>query len=299
MLCQPAKKNAAGVIPPRPRLSAAKPPGAGGGETPPPRTGLEVQLQPDLHYAWVEGRGELTEVAGAEVVADLVELRVVPGVERFGTELQAAAASFAEHEALEQREVPVVAARTTCCVVAEVAEGTDRGIHERSRVDVLDDLLSRRANRIGIGDLSREVRTVGCVGQPVAALAAAEADVDGDAGFHGDDAGHFPAAKRGANQAVLVVAEERNVVDEVHYGIVSPVVSAWANVILPAEVRIRNVLEVLAAGAAGARVDGLGVGVEGAEEQILAYLRVDVQLQTIVVRVGFVGGETDGTEARI
>src|SRR4029077_7206817 len=96
---------------------------------------LEVQLQPELHNARIEGRGELAEVAGGERVADLVELGVIPGVERLGAELQTAATSFAEDEALEQGDVPVVAAGATRYVVAQVSEGTNGRFRERTRID--------------------------------------------------------------------------------------------------------------------------------------------------------------------
>src|SRR4029077_1008242 len=96
-----------------------------GGRCGPQRCDLEVQLQPELHNARIEGRGELAEVAGAEVGTGLVELGVVPDVERFGAEFQPAAASLAEDEALEQGNVPVVAPGATGCVVTQVSEGTN------------------------------------------------------------------------------------------------------------------------------------------------------------------------------
>src|SRR5258708_6020796 len=67
----------------------------------------EIQLRPELEDSRIEGRSYLAEVAGAKTVADLVKLRVVPGIEAFRAEFEPAAASFVEHEALEQREVPV------------------------------------------------------------------------------------------------------------------------------------------------------------------------------------------------
>src|SRR5215475_842199 len=86
----------------------------------PPRLGLnyfprlKVQLQRELNNARVEGRSVLAEVAlrircrahERDGVAHVVELGVVKGVEGLQTELQTAAASFRENEALEQREVP-------------------------------------------------------------------------------------------------------------------------------------------------------------------------------------------------
>ncbi len=74
---------------------------------------LEVDLPSELKDSRVEGRSDLAEIAGTEPVTDLVKLGVIPGVETFHTEFQPAATSFAQHEALEQREVPVVAAWAT------------------------------------------------------------------------------------------------------------------------------------------------------------------------------------------
>ena len=84
---------------------------------------LEVELQPQLHDARIPGRGELPEIAGPEVVADIMELSVVEGVKGFHAEFQTAAACFAEYKALEEREVPIVAALSSRCVVGQIAEG--------------------------------------------------------------------------------------------------------------------------------------------------------------------------------
>ena len=72
---------------------------------------LEVELRAELKDSRVEGRSDLAEVAGAATIADLVELRVIPGVERLHAEFQPAASGLAQDEALEQRQVPVVASR--------------------------------------------------------------------------------------------------------------------------------------------------------------------------------------------
>ena len=84
------------MIPPRPRLNCKVLPRLRGQIRPRSGRGLEVELQPDLQNARVEGRGELAEVTGTEVVADLVELRVVPDVEGFQTQFEAAATGFAQ-----------------------------------------------------------------------------------------------------------------------------------------------------------------------------------------------------------
>src|SRR6516225_10444544 len=80
---------------------------------------LEVELPSELNDSRIESAGDLAEPAVSKSGVDLVELRVVPGVEGLEAKLEPAAARFAEHEALEDRHVPVVAARTTQGVVAE------------------------------------------------------------------------------------------------------------------------------------------------------------------------------------
>ena len=58
----------------------------------------------------------------AEATVNCVELSMIPRVEALHAELQPAATCFAESEALEERQVPVVAARTSERVVPEGAE---------------------------------------------------------------------------------------------------------------------------------------------------------------------------------
>ena len=88
---------------------------------------LENQLCSGLENARIEGTLILTEVACALVHADAAamvvtwELRVVPGVEALRTELEATPAILADDEALEEREIPVVPARTAHDIVPEIA----------------------------------------------------------------------------------------------------------------------------------------------------------------------------------
>src|SRR5712671_966035 len=139
---------------------------------------LEVGLQCELQNAWVEGRGVPAKVAGPEIAAHLVELGVIPRVESLDAEFHSAATSFAEDEALEQRQVPVVAAGTAHRVVAEVAKGTHRRSCKGGRIEVLDGLVpSPSQDRAGVGNLANEVRTVGRVGQAITTLAAGETNV--------------------------------------------------------------------------------------------------------------------------
>ena len=88
----------------------------------------------------VPSGGYCTEIAGSEIGADAgaagaslawtSELRVVPGVEAFDAQLEAAAASLADNKALEQREVPVIAAGTSQRVMSSIAERSHSGFDE-------------------------------------------------------------------------------------------------------------------------------------------------------------------------
>ena len=82
-------------------------------------------------------------------------------------------------------------------------------------------------------------------------------------------------------------------------GVVRAVVAARPNVILPAGVRIGDVAEIAAAVAAGGWIDRAGQRVERAQGQIAADLRVQVNLQSVVVGVRFVGRQVDRVEAGI
>src|SRR3954464_448089 len=84
----------------------------------------EVQLQPKLNFARVVSRGDRTEVTVGKGIADVIELRVVEGIEELRTEFELAATTLAEHKGLEQREVPVLPARTTNAVERQVAKGS-------------------------------------------------------------------------------------------------------------------------------------------------------------------------------
>jgi hypothetical protein len=63
---------------------------------------LEVQFSTELNDSRIESGGNLAESAIAKIIADGVELGVIPGVERFEAQLEAAATLFAEDEVLEQ-----------------------------------------------------------------------------------------------------------------------------------------------------------------------------------------------------
>ena len=63
---------------------------------------LEVQFSTELNDSRIESGGNFAESAVVKVIADGVELGVIPGVERFEAQLEAATTLFAEDEALEQ-----------------------------------------------------------------------------------------------------------------------------------------------------------------------------------------------------
>src|SRR6267142_502698 len=131
----------------------------------------EDDLHPELEDPRFEGRSDLAKFTVAEVGADVMELGVVPRVEAFCTELQPAAPCFAKEEALEKREVPVIAARSPEGVVAQRTEGTDCRGSKRGRIEPL-------GNRVGIRDATGQVWPVRGSREAVAALVAAESDVD-------------------------------------------------------------------------------------------------------------------------
>src|SRR6516162_7968206 len=103
--------------------------------------GLEIQLQSQLDDARVVSRFDLAEVPCTEVVADAtvlgtgVELSVIPDVKELRAELEVAAASFTEHEVLEEGDVPVVAAGANDGVPSCVAPAVGTCGARRCRVN--------------------------------------------------------------------------------------------------------------------------------------------------------------------
>ena len=72
---------------------------------------LEVNLTGDLDNSRGVSRRELPGATVADTVIGVLELGVVEGVEGLQAKLQSA--SFAEGKGLEEREVPIVASRST------------------------------------------------------------------------------------------------------------------------------------------------------------------------------------------
>ena len=120
---------------------------------------LEVNLAAELQDARIEGRVELAEVGVSNGIVGSIELGMVPSVEGLDTQFETAAARFVEHEALEQREVPVVAARAGQAVVYEGSPRTRSGISKGCWVEVLDSLAASK-HLVLVADRTDEVRTV-------------------------------------------------------------------------------------------------------------------------------------------
>lgn len=98
------------------------------------RRDLEDQLRAKLEDTWIVGTRDLQLIAGAIVVAEAAilagasKLGVVPGVETLGPELKPGAARFADDEALKERQVPVIAPRSSDVVEPGVPPGSGRRV---------------------------------------------------------------------------------------------------------------------------------------------------------------------------
>ena len=114
---------------------------------------LKDQLCSQLEHTRIVGTCNSAKVACAEVrtypaiYTGRSKLGVVPSVEALGAELKAAAASFTDEEALEQREIPVITAWSTECVMSQSAPSPIGRECERCWVEPLVD-------RLGIGNIS-------------------------------------------------------------------------------------------------------------------------------------------------
>src|SRR5947207_7736768 len=108
---------------------------------------LVDQLQPELEDPRVPGRSYRSEIAGAKIsayprractsLARSAKLRVVPGIEALGAELDPAATIFAESKFFEQRQIPIIAAETAQRIEAEIPPGTGCRSSECARVEPL------------------------------------------------------------------------------------------------------------------------------------------------------------------
>ena len=149
----------------------------------------------------VPSGGYCTEIAGSEIGADAgaagaslawtSELRVVPGVEALGTELDAAAAIFVQGEFFKQWKIPVVAARPAKSVKAEIAPGSRGRSSKRGSV-------KPRADRLGIRDIADEIGPIQDITRRKEArdVGTADAKVQRRSRLRSDYAGQFPSANR-------------------------------------------------------------------------------------------------------
>src|SRR5262249_16509930 len=85
----------------------------------------EVQLQAELDEPRSGVACDLSERAGAQCRARIVQHDVVKGVEHFGAELQSHLA-FIEREVLENRQIQILRARPAQDAAAGAAEGRRR-----------------------------------------------------------------------------------------------------------------------------------------------------------------------------
>src|ERR1043165_4742089 len=100
---------------------------------------LEVHLPTELNNSRGIGRRKLSETSGVlGIVFNVLELGMVEGVESFQPNLQPAA--LCEGKSLEQRKVPVVAARSTQSIVGQIAKGAGCGKRKHRGIEVLDRL---------------------------------------------------------------------------------------------------------------------------------------------------------------
>src|SRR5579863_3928236 len=155
------------------------------------RSALEDQLRSELEHSRIIRGSNRAKVAGPESCADAAllfvpdELSMVPDVKALGAELETAAPRFADEEALEQRQVPVVATRTTDCVMTKITPGSERRSRKYRRVKPF-------VNFFRIGDRPVNIWPVGAItvgaAENTADIVAAQRDVERGPSFHRDDA---------------------------------------------------------------------------------------------------------------
>jgi hypothetical protein len=253
--------------------------------------GLEVNLASQLDNSRRVRRLKQPEISVTQIVANVLELGMVEGVEGLQAKLQSA--SFAEGKGLEEREVPIVTSRSTQSVVAEVAPNAGRGSRKYGRVEVLDDVIGvcGRYRLVCIADLAGQVRAIAATNVVVAA----SANIDRYAGLDGDDPRDLPATERGLRETARAVAQHRDAVDEVSGKIVGPIKNTRPKIVPPPQVRVGNSIQVLTA-ATGGRIDGARKGVVSAKLQVPAGLRVQVNLQGVVMATRLVLREAESSE---
>lgn len=194
-----------------------------------PRQKSELRFQSELEHSRVERGGDLSEIAVVHGSADVLKLRVVEDVEALCPELDLAASFLAEDEALEQGQVPVVAAGSLQRVQAQVAPLPDGWGAERTfrpgpiRAGDLwrgvEPVVHRariveRANHIG--PVSSGPLVVVCpIRQAIVGRRSAQIDLQRQTSLGGNEARDLPAAESGPQRPARGVPEGRNVIEEV------------------------------------------------------------------------------------
>ena len=209
----------------------------------------------------IAGGSNWAELTVAEVGADVLELGMVPVLKLSARNSDAARDSLSRK--LLKRGGSVIETRSPQSVVAQRAKGADRWCGECRWIEPL-------GNGVWIRDGAGQVWTVGGIGEAIAALVAAETDIERQTGACRHNTGDLPAANRRFHKPAGAIAEHRYVVDEIDCGNVRSVIAAWTDVVTPSDVGIRNVAEISAAVAGSGRIDGVRQRVVGAKLKVTA-----------------------------
>ncbi len=124
--------------------------------------------------------------------------------------------------------------------------------------------------------------------RPLLPCGPGDGDIERGARFGGYDARQFPAAQGALQEAVGGVLKDRKLVNEVCQEDVRTIKRAGA-IIVGAIVGIRDLAEI----AGAARIDCTRQGVGNLESQITPQLRVQADLQSVVMRIFSVLREVD------
>ena len=236
-----------------PRCTVVAVSGASKAQRPDEGAESEGQLRAELESSRVEGRSHLAEVGRAQVSADssihvALELRMVPNVEGIGTELERAAARFADDEILEQGHIPVVTSRSTNRTVLQAPPSAVDRSCKGCRVEPL-------SNRVRVIKGTDDVRTVDAVRNHAADTRTVERHVEWRSGHDVNDTGELPSTHNCPYKAAGRIAEERHVVDPVDVGYVGAIKVRRPDVVPPTGVRIGDVRQVACAVAGVKTVD--------------------------------------------
>ena len=232
---------------------------------------LEIQAQAELEAAGIGGAGDLAEVASGEGGSNAEPGEVVRGVVELGTELHVDL--LVDAEILLDGRVPVVGAGAADNVAAEVSEGAKS---RQGKGGLVEPLKAGAGVLLPVAD---DVRAL--VAEAGAGAVADDAEIEGQAGVEGRDAGELPAAK-GFFIPLAAAKPEGQRVDVADDEIVATVKGHEATVALGV-VAVHGLL----AEAAGVS-DGVGPGVGSAQLATAFDLAADLNLERVVNGVGTV-----------